>query len=184
MTRIADSRLDMIHLLESELERQAVQAAEAAANYPLAGSGGLLLPAEGRLAAGGALQRGRLASTVFYTWLLGSVVFLFVLYRIVRIMQAELQAQQKLARADAGQDTPPSSDHEASSPPRPPRGVLWDYHATTTASSRAAATTSSKSRGNKAGNAALSPTNGQGAEASPQCYKRPQGSSPVDRYIV
>lgn len=178
MTRIADSRLDMIHLLESELEKQAVQAAEAAA-AALANGTGALLPAGG--AYGGDFHRGRVASNLVYTTLLGSLVFLFVLYRIVRIMQSELLAHRKLASGSAGRlerGNPPS---QSLSPPRSLRGILVDDDlAAPTSGSRSSASASSRA---KSGNTALSPKSGPGSEPSPQCYKRPQGS-PVDRLIV
>lgn len=181
MTRVADSRLDTIHLLESELEKQAVQAAQAAASA-LANGTGALLPADGAAGGDALAQRGRLASNLAYTSLLGALVFLFVLYRIVRIMQGELLAHQKLAAGGAGSLERGGPAAQSLSPPRSLRGILVDDDlAASSVGSRANASASSRA---KTGGAALSPkAGGPGSQPSPQCYKRPQ-NSPSDRLIV
>lgn len=84
MTRIAESRLETIHLLETELERQHVQAAEAAATVTSGKQhNGRLIVAYNEL-KGGELRPSVLLPSIFYTLLLGSVVLASVLYSTLR----------------------------------------------------------------------------------------------------
>jgi hypothetical protein len=157
-----------------------VQAAQAAANA-LANGTGALLPADGAVGGDAFAQRGRLASNLAYTTLLGTLVFLFVLYRIVRIIQGELLAHHKLAAGGAERLERGGLADQSPSPPRSLRGILVDDElAASSVSSRGTAGASNRG---KTGSAALSPKAGPGSQPSPQCYKRPQ-NSPSDRLIV
>lgn len=197
MTRVAESRLDMIHLLESELEKQAVQAAAAAAAVSGLGLPALALGSNASdvLAAAVAaradprLQRRLLLPTVLYASMLGGLVFVLLLYRVFRVMQGELPAPRKpgwlpVDRLEGGSTVGRSaaSSRSSLSPPRTLRGIVVDDSPPPSGRPPlgAAGGLTAKNRG---GNAALSPT-GINAEPSPQCYKRPQGVSPNDRSIV
>lgn len=155
MTRVADSRLETIHLLETELERQHVQAAEAAATATTATKPDKpgLEPAKNELRPSVVLPN------FFYTVLLGSIVLASVLYRILLIVRSEMLEQQKLGKKPTarGLMSMPSVAEGGRTPPMSP---------TRPADERKGAT-----------GAALSPT--AKGEASPQCYKRAPGSSPT-----
>ncbi|KAJ0405012.1 hypothetical protein ATCC90586_001745 [Pythium insidiosum] len=95
LTRIAESRLEMIHLLEKELERQAVEAAAAAADPTRSAMPGMRFGSP-------KLQGPFFWSTLMYAWVLGSLVLIAVAYRIVRIAKAEAPRAPK-ARASSAE---------------------------------------------------------------------------------
>ncbi|KAE8994438.1 hypothetical protein PR003_g10920 [Phytophthora rubi] len=182
MTRIAESRLETIHLLETELERQHVQAAEAAATATT-DTDHEAIPNE----ANEELKRGELRPsvvlpTIFYTLLLGSVLLASVLYRIFLIIRSEIVAQHKLGKKQytgaggtGGLMLPSLSESSMSSrrsgrgtpPLSPTRGPIVDD----------SASSGGRTAASGGANSSLSPkANG---EPSPQCYKRAPGSSPT-----
>lgn len=111
MTRIAESRLETIHLLEQELEKQAVDAAAAAAAFAVAQSGpdypgnnggfrnGYRVPGGAGMAGGSFVL-----PTIVYAGLLGSIVLATVVYRVYRIVQVETRENKRAMQSH-------SSDH-------------------------------------------------------------------------
>ncbi|RLN53518.1 hypothetical protein BBJ29_003507 [Phytophthora kernoviae] len=178
MTRIAESRLETIHLLETELERQHVEAAEAAATVVTDTKPGAKPAVANEPVKEGDLRPSVVLPTFFYTFVLGTVLLSTVLYRIFLIIRSEIDTQQKLGKKTymgnngvgglmsmpsvsedgrrSGRGTPPLS---------PTRGPIIDD------------SVSSGNRNAATGNTALSPT--ANSESSPQCYKRAPGSSPT-----
>uniref|UniRef100_A0AAV1T8S1 Uncharacterized protein n=1 Tax=Peronospora matthiolae TaxID=2874970 RepID=A0AAV1T8S1_9STRA len=180
MTRIADGRLETIHLLETGLERLHVQVAEAAAIATLPrtedGAGSMMAYKDLK---NGEFHPGGVLSTILYSLLLASVVLASVLYRIFLIIRGEIVMQQMLGkrRYDGGRalsglvlsaatgsslngkrngrETPPLS------PTRNPK--IDDSEA--------------NGHQNAVSNSSLSPK--EAREPSPQCYKRAPGSSPT-----
>ncbi|RLN92682.1 hypothetical protein BBJ28_00021944 [Nothophytophthora sp. Chile5] len=177
ISRVAESRSETIHVLEKELERQAVQAVEAAATAEVRGNGNV---ARGDY-KGVHFTRNIVLPTVFYTLVLGGAVLSTVLYRIFLIIRGEIRAQEKLARqfmeSGGGEmvSMPPASGSLMSgrrsgrgTPPlSPPRGPIVADSAASGGNGRNAAAGGA--------NASLSPTTN--AEQSPQCYKRAPGMS-------
>ncbi|KAF1789682.1 hypothetical protein GQ600_6515 [Phytophthora cactorum] len=98
ITRIAESRLVTIHLLETELERQHVQAAEAAATATTGTEHGAIPHVANEDLKSGELRPSVVLPTIFYTLLLGSVLLASVLYRIFLIIRGEIVAQYKLGK--------------------------------------------------------------------------------------
>lgn len=95
MTRIAESRLETIHLLEQELEKQAVDAATAAAAFAAAQSGPDY-PGNNGLRNGHRIPGGSfMLPTIVYAGLLGSVILAMVVYRIYRIVQVETRDHKR-----------------------------------------------------------------------------------------
>ncbi|KAG7394706.1 Serine/arginine repetitive matrix protein 2 [Phytophthora boehmeriae] len=175
MTRIAESRLETIHLLETELERQHVEAAEAAATATTDTKPGVKPAVANEPAKGGDLRPSVVLPNFFYTFVLGCVLLSTVLYRIFLIIRSEMDTQQKLGKktymgsdAAGGLMSMPSVSEDGKrsgrgTPPlSPTRGPIID---------------DSVSSGGTNGNTALSPT--ANSESSPQCYKRAPGSSPT-----
>ncbi|KAG1688478.1 hypothetical protein DVH05_003680 [Phytophthora capsici] len=178
MTRIAESRLETIHLLETELERQHVQAAEAAATTaPDTNHGAIPNVANEELKTGG-IRPNVVLPTIFYTLLLGSVLLASVLYRIFLIVRSEIATQHKLGKkqyvggsGSTGLMMPSVSESfmdgrrngRGTPPLSPTRGPVVDDSVSTTVSSGANSSLSPKATG----------------EPSPQCYKRAPGSSPT-----
>ncbi|OWZ16097.1 hypothetical protein PHMEG_00010157 [Phytophthora megakarya] len=162
MTRIADSRLETIHLLETELERQHVQAAEAAATVSPDRPGAVHDVTN--LKSGDVVPN--VLPTIFYTLILGSILLGAVLYRIFLIIRGEVGRQQKLGKQYVGNGLMMPSVSESAkngrgTPPlSPTRGPIVDD------SGRTATAANS-----------LSPK--ASSEPSPQCYKRAPGSSPT-----
>ncbi|KAK1928585.1 Serine/arginine repetitive matrix protein 2 [Phytophthora citrophthora] len=178
MTRIAESRLETIHLLETELERQHVQAAEAAATATTDTNHGAIPNVANEELKSGGIRPKVVLPTIFYTLLLGSVLLASVLYRIFLIVRSEIATQHKLGKKQyvggsgstgpmmpsvsesfmdarrSGRGTPPLS---------PTRGPVVDDSVSTTTSNGANSSLSPKATG----------------EPSPQCYKRAPGSSPT-----
>ncbi|RLN20382.1 hypothetical protein BBJ28_00002507 [Nothophytophthora sp. Chile5] len=171
ISRVAESRSETIHVLEKELERQAVQAAEAAATADGRGSGNI---ARGDYKSVH-LTRNIVLPTVFYTLVLGGAVLSTVLYRIFLIIRGEIRAQEKLARqfmeSGGGEmmSMPPASGSLMSgrrsgrgTPPlSPPRGPIVDDSVASGGNGRNAATGGA--------NASLSPTTN--AEQSPHALR-------------
>ncbi|KAH7460882.1 Pre-mRNA-splicing factor CWC21 [Phytophthora ramorum] len=181
MTRIAESRLETIHLLETELERQHVQAAEAAATATTGIDHNTIPNVANEQLKSGELRPSVVLPTIFYSLVLGSVVLASVLYRIFLIIRGEIIAQQKLGKKQyvgdggAGGLMMPSVSESSmdgrrtgrGTPPlSPTRGPIVDD---SVSNGRSAASSSA--------NSALSPT--AKGEPSPQCYKRAPGSSPT-----
>ncbi|EGZ19067.1 hypothetical protein PHYSODRAFT_354162 [Phytophthora sojae] len=182
MTRITESRLETIHLLETELERQHVQAAEAAATATTGTDHDAIPNVVNEELKSGELQPSVVLPTIFYTLLLGSVLLASVLYRIFLIIRSEIVAQQKLGKkqytgagSTGGLMMPSLSESSMDSrrsgrgtpPLSPTRGPIVDD--SVASGGRTAASSGA--------NSSLSPkTNG---EPSPQCYKRAPGSSPT-----
>lgn len=182
MTRIAESRLETIHLLETELERQHVQAAEAAATATSGTEHNAIPAVANEGLKSGELRPSVVLPTVFYTLLLGSIVLGSVLYRIFLIIRSEIIAQQKLGKkqyvggSGSGGHMMPSVSESSmdgrrngrGTPPlSPTRGPIVDD----SVSSGGRSATSSGV------NSSLSPK--ATGEPSPQCYKRAPGSSPT-----
>ncbi|CAI5725979.1 unnamed protein product [Peronospora destructor] len=180
MTRVAESRLETIHLLETELERQHVQAAEAAATSDTR-SNAISAAAHNELKSG-ELRPSVVLPTIFYTLLLGSVVLISVVYRILLIIRGEIVAQQKLGKkqyvdnSGSGDLTMPSVSElsmdgrrngRGTPPLSPTRGPIVDN----------AVSSDSRSGSSNGANSSLSPKTTN--ESSPQCYKRAPGSSPT-----
>ncbi|CAH0477977.1 unnamed protein product [Peronospora belbahrii] len=182
MTRIAESRLETIHLLETELERQHVQAAEAAATATSVPQQNAISTVAYNELKGGELHKSLVLPTIFYTLLLGSVLLASVLYRILFIIQNEFVTQQKLGKklyvVDSGSDEliiPPVSEtsidgrqNGRETPPlSPSRGPIVND----------SLPNNSRSGASNVVNTSLSPKTTD--EPSPQCYKRAPGSSPT-----
>jgi hypothetical protein len=182
VTRIAESRLETIHLLETELERQHVQAAEAAATATTGTEHGAIPSISNEDLKSGELRPSVVLPTIFYTLLLGSVLLASVLYRIFLLIRGEILAQQKLGKKQHAGDSStgglmmPSVSESAmdsrrsgrGTPPlSPTRGPIVDD--STSSAGRTAASGKAKS--------SLSPK--ATGEPSPQCYKRAPGSSPT-----
>ncbi|CAH0486442.1 unnamed protein product [Peronospora farinosa] len=180
MTRIAESRLETIHLLETELERQHVQAAEAAASSDTKGNA-ISAAAPNELKSG-ELRPSVVLPTIFYTLLLGSVVLASVVYRIMLIIRGEIVAQQKLGRkqyvdtSGSGELMMPSvtelsldgrRNGRGTPPLSPTREPIVDD----------AVSSDTRSGASNGTNSSLSPKTTD--ESSPQCYKRAPGSSPT-----
>lgn len=182
MTRVAESRLKTIHLLETELERQHVLAAEAAATATTEAIYGGSLSKANETSKNGELRPNVVLSTIFYTLLLGSVVLAFVLYRIFLIIRGEIVAQYKLGKKECVDSIDPggsilpsvteasmdSKQNGRGTPPLPTaRSQIVDE------------ADSSSGRSATSGGANLSPRNKTIGEPSPQCYKRAPGLSPT-----
>ncbi|KAG7383620.1 Serine/arginine repetitive matrix protein 2 [Phytophthora pseudosyringae] len=182
MTRIAESRLETIHLLETELERQHVQAAEAAATATTGAEHGTIPNVASEDIKSSDLRRSVVLPTIFYALLLGSVVLASVLYRIFLIIRGEIVAQHKLGKkqyvgsSGSGGPIMPSVSESSmdgrrngrGTPPlSPTRGPIVD-------DSVASGGRNATSGG---ANSSLSPK--ATGEPSPQCYKRAPGSSPT-----
>ncbi|GLD92460.1 hypothetical protein PINS_up000993 [Pythium insidiosum] len=154
LTRIAESRLEMIHLLEKELERQAVEAAAAAEDPSRSAIPGLRLGSP-------KLQGPYFWSTLMYAWILGSLVLIAVAYRIVRIAKAETPRPPK-ARASSTEFT-----IDRSSRSRNERHTDDDL-----------ATLDLEANGDVGLLAGAADSGGRTA-LSPRCYKRGPASSPT-----
>lgn len=101
LTSIAESRLETIHLLEKELERQALEAAAVAAAHSGAGGAGRLR--DGRRIPGGAGLPSFTLPTIVYAGLLGSIILAIVVYRVYRIVQMEVRDHKNaLLRSRSG----------------------------------------------------------------------------------
>lgn len=101
MTRVADSRLETIHLLEQELDKMAVDAAaEAAAATAQEGSGPLLRtgghPAPVRL--------NFMLPTIGYASLLGLFLLIIICYRVRNIIREEHLTSKKSTQRQGGDD--------------------------------------------------------------------------------
>ncbi|KAG3010391.1 hypothetical protein PC121_g16065 [Phytophthora cactorum] len=182
ITRIAESRLVTIHLLETELERQHVQAAEAAATATTGTEHGAIPHVANEDLKSGELRPSVVLPTIFYTLLLGSVLLASVLYRIFLIIRGEIVAQYKLGKKqyaggnDSGGLMMPSVSESSmdsrrngrGTPPlSPTRGPIVDD----------SVSSGSRSAASGGANSSLSPKST--SEPSPQCYKRAPGSSPT-----
>ncbi|KAG6951010.1 hypothetical protein JG688_00013905 [Phytophthora aleatoria] len=182
ITRIAESRLETIHLLETELERQHVQAAEAAATATTGTEHGAIPHVANEDLKSGELRPSVVLPTIFYTLLLGSVLLASVLYRIFLIIRGEIVAQYKLGKKqyaggnDSGGLMMPSVSESSmdsrrngrGTPPlSPTRGPIVDD----------SVSSGSRSAASGGVNSSLSPKST--SEPSPQCYKRAPGSSPT-----
>ncbi|KUF98563.1 hypothetical protein AM587_10009818 [Phytophthora nicotianae] len=182
ITRIAESRLETIHLLETELERQHVQAAEAAATATTGTEHGAIPHVANEDLKGGELRPSVVLPTIFYTLLLGSVLLASVLYRIFLIIRGEIIAQYKLGKkqyaggnGSSGLMMPSVSESSMDSrrngrgtpPLSPTRGPIVDD----------SVSSGGRSAASGGANSSLSPKST--SEPSPQCYKRAPGSSPT-----
>ncbi|KAL7692009.1 hypothetical protein Plhal304r1_c008g0034341 [Plasmopara halstedii] len=182
MTRVAESRLETIHLLETELERQHVQAAEAAATATIKAEHSISSSKAMESLDNDDLRSSAVLSMVLYTLLLGSVVLASVLYRIYFIIRGEISARYKLGKREyidkigiGGPIMPSITDSSMDgkqiireTPPLPPaRTPISDK----------AVTNGGRLAGSGCGSTSLSPTPA-GAPA-PQCYKRAPGLSPT-----
>lgn len=182
ITRIAESRLETIHLLETELERQHVQAAEAAATATSGAEHGAAPHVANEHIRSGEIRPSVVLPTIFYTVLLGSVLLASVLYRIFLIIRGEIVAQYKLGKkqyaggsGSGGLMMPPVSESSLDSrrngrgtpPLSPTRGPIVDD----------SVSSGGRSAASGGPNSSLSPKST--GESSPQCYKRAPGSSPT-----
>lgn len=196
MTRIAESRLETIHLLEQELEKQAVDAATAAAAFAAAQSGpdypgnnggfrsGYRVPGGAGMAGGSFVL-----PTIVYAGLLGFIILATVVYRVYRIVQVETRENKRamqnhssdhrhLHRSDSTSSlmmplgpSPPTNSSSVSV------GIGRDDNDDVLR--RGIATDSAVGSGALQGPIALT----GGEPASQQCYKRSQPLSPVNRLI-
>lgn len=200
ITSIAESRLETIHLLEQELEKQAVDAAAAAAafaaqsgpDYPSNGGGGFR---NGHRVPGGAGMAGGsfVLPTIVYAGLLGSIILATVVYRVYRIVQIETRESKRAMQTHSsdhhhrhhihrGGSTPsllplgPSSPTNSSSVSV---GIDRDNDDDDDAVLRAIAADSAVGSGASQGPSAL----GGSESPSQQCYKRSQPLSPVNRLM-
>ncbi|CAI5730601.1 unnamed protein product [Hyaloperonospora brassicae] len=179
MTRIAESRLETIHLLETELERQHVQAAEAAAIATPGTKHGADSTVPYNDLKNGESHPGRTLPTIVFSLLLGSIVLASVLYRIFFIIRGEIVWQQafrkrKYANGNVATDPMMSMTMESpldgkrngrrTPPLSPTRNLDIDDPQT-------------NGHQNAVSNPSVSPK--AKSELSPQCYKRAPGSSPT-----
>ncbi|KAF1324723.1 hypothetical protein FI667_g9533, partial [Globisporangium splendens] len=169
MTHVAESRLETIHLLEQELEKQAVEAAAAFAVTQSGQDNGDGLRS-GHRVAGGGFRGGSafLLPTIFYAGVLGTIILVSVVYRVYRIVQAETQKHSRALR---------HHDHDGSASRAP--------SAASTPSSMSIGIADDDSAIGSSHNAVLSPNSSSDRnESSPQqCYKRTQLPSPTSRLM-
>ncbi|TMW65286.1 hypothetical protein Poli38472_007928 [Pythium oligandrum] len=97
MTRIAESRLETIHLLEKELERQAVAAAAAADAADLNRVNGT----DGHRVRMGVSRNGGFWPIIVYAWVIGGCVLLAVAYRVSGIARIETQQLRRKTGTDS-----------------------------------------------------------------------------------
>ncbi|TYZ66821.1 hypothetical protein PybrP1_004221 [[Pythium] brassicae (nom. inval.)] len=109
LTSVAESRLETIHLLEKELERQALEAAAFAHSGPA--SAGRLR--NGHRLPGGA---GLPLPTIVYAGVLGSIILAIVVYRVYRIVQIEVRDHKNALRSRSNSGGGASSGLQHSSP--------------------------------------------------------------------
>ena len=179
MTRIPESRLETIHLLETELERQHVQAAEAAAIATPSTKHGADLTVPYNDLKNGEFHPGRALPTIVFSLLVGSVVLASVLYRIFFIIRGEIVWQQAFTKrkyANGNVATGPTVPMTTESPLDDKRNGRRTPPLSPT---RNLDTDDPQTNGhqNAVSNPSVSPKTK--SELSPQCYKRAPGSSPT-----
>lgn len=177
MTSIAESRLETIHLLEKELERQALEAAAFAHSGPASA---------GRLRDGHRLPgsgTGLPLPTIVYAGVLGSLILAIVVYRVYRIVQLEMRDQKSRS---SNNNSPQHSHHHPTSHRHrrdSSASQLLPSHASSPPNSSSLAvgvhgdlsTTSGSPRPEPSSTALQSPSRLESDVPSPQqCYKRSQ----------
>lgn len=101
MTRVADSRLETIHLLEQELDKMAVDAAAEAAAVTAQESSGPLLRTGGHPAP---VRMNFMLPTIGYASLLGLFLLLAICYRVRNIVREEQLTSNKSSQRQGGDD--------------------------------------------------------------------------------
>lgn len=168
MTRVADSRLETIHLLEQELDKMAVDAAAEAAAATAQDASGHLLRTGGHPAP---LRMNFMLPTIGYASLLGLFLLLTICYRVRNIVrQEELSSNKSTQR----QDTTTTMERRLLSSASPSQRLPVQLESTSSISSSAEHV------------ATVQPRDEDDLEQvndSPQCYKRAPGAAPAARLL-